>query len=516
MTNQHPDPLSEDAIPEAVASTRSGFSIVWVIPLVAAVIGIWVAYTAYSERGPTITITFESAEGLEAGKTKVKFKDVEVGQVEAIDLGEGLEHVLVTVQMNKGSEPYLTDKTRFWVVRARISAGNVSGLTTLLSGAYIGLDPVEGGEKTRKFTGLETAPIVTTDQPGQHLILKASRRGSLDVGAPVYFRQIKVGEVVSYELAEGGVSVDFKIFINEPHHLQVSENTRFWNASGLDVSLTAEGVVVEMESMVSLLIGGIAFEVPENMRLGKAVPDDSVFTLYDSHADAQVKEVSVRRRYLLYFDSSVRGLTKGAPVEFRGIQLGKVLDIDVEFDAETEEFLIPVLIETEPERLTPVSTLLSEEESLAQLERLVERGLRAQLKTGNLLTGQLYVDLDFYPDAEFAKIDKSGRYPIMPTVPTSIEEITNSVKAVLAKLEDFPLGELGNDLSGVLDNLNTTISQADSTLQTVNRMFAADAPLSQEMQRTLVELAEAARTLRVLADYLDRHPEALIRGKVNP
>ncbi len=516
MTNPHPEPTSEDTIPEAVTATRSGFSIIWFIPLVAALIGAWVAYTALSERGPIITIVFHTAEGLEAGKTKVRFKDVEVGQVEAINLEEDFEHVVVTVQMKRGSEPYLTRRTRFWVVRARISAGNVSGLDTLLRGAYIGLDPVEDGEKTSRFIGLETAPVVTTDQPGQHLILKASRRGSLDVGVPVYFRQIKVGEVVSYELAEGGESVDFRIFINEPHNMQVTENTRFWNASGVDLSLTAEGIEVEMESLVSLLIGGIAFEVPENMRLGKPVPDDSVFTLYDSHGDALVKEVSIRRRYLLYFDSSVRGLSKGAPVEFRGIQLGKVLDIDVEFDAETEEFLIPVLIETEPERLTPVNMLLSEEENLAQMERLVERGLRAQLKTGNLLTGQLYVDLDFYPDAEFAEIDKSGRYPVMPTIPTSIEEMTKSVKAVLKKLENFPLGELGKDLSGTLASLNKAISQADNTLQTVNRMFAADSPLTQELQQTLTELAAAARALRVLADYLDRHPEALIKGKVNP
>ena len=513
MTNPQPDPLSEDAIPEAVASTRSGFSIVWAIPLLAALIGIWVAYTAYSERGPVITITFDTAEGLEAGKTKVKYLNVEVGQVEAIDLGKNSSNVIVTVQMRPNVEPYLTDRTRFWVVRARITAGSVSGLETLLGGAYIGLDPVKDGKATRKFIGLETTPIVTTDQPGQHLTLKASRRGSLDVGAPVYYRQIKVGEVVSYELAKDGESVDFKIFVNEPHHLKVTENTRFWNASGVDVSLTAEGIDVDMESMVSLLVGGIAFEVPESMRLCDPVADDSVFTLYDSHDEALEREVSMKRRYLLYFDSSVRGLSKGARVEFRGIQLGRVLDISIEFDGETERFLIPVLIETEPERLTPVSILHSEEEHLAQLERLVQRGLRAQLKTGNLLTGQLYVDLDIYPDAEPASIDLSGQYPIMPTVPTSMEEITKSVKVVLEKLENFPLDELGKDLIGTLGKLDKTVVEAETTLKTVKHMFAADAPLSQEMQRTLVELAEAARSLRVLADYLERHPEALLKGK---
>jgi paraquat-inducible protein B len=516
MTNPQPDPLSDDAIPQAVATTRSGFSIVWLIPLVAAVIGAWVAWQAYSERGPTITIVFDTADGIVAGKTKVKFKDVEVGQVAAVELEDDIEHVLVTVEMTKGAERYLTDKTRFWVVRAQISAGSVTGLSTLLGGAYIGMDPVEKGKYTKHFTGLETVPVVTTDQPGLHFVLKAERRGSLDIGAPIYYRQIKVGEVVSYELAEDGGSVDFKAFVDAPHHLHVTENTRFWNASGLDVSLTAEGINVDTESLVSLLIGGIAFEVPEYSRLGRPATDNSVFKLYDSHENALVKEVSIKRRYLLYFDGSVRGLSKGAPVEFKGIQLGKVIDIDIEFDAETEAFKIPVLVETEPERLAPLSLLQSEEESLAQMERMVGRGLRAQLKTGNLLTGQLYVDLDFYPDAEPASVEKSGRYPVMPTIPTSIEEITKSVITVLEKLEKFPLGAIGKDLTRTLGTLDKTIVEAEATLGTIKHMFAADAPLSQEMQRTLVELAEAARTLRVLTDYLDRHPEALIRGKANP
>ncbi|MGB5440205.1 MAG: MlaD family protein [Gammaproteobacteria bacterium] len=513
MTSPHPDPLSEDAIPEAVASSRSGFSIVWLIPLVAALIGAWVAWQAYSERGPTITIVFKTAEGLVAGKTKVKFKDVEVGQVASIDLQDDLDNVLVSVEMHKAAGSYLTDKTRFWVVRARISAGNVTGLETLLGGAYIGIDPVEEGEPASHFIGLESAPVVTTDQPGLHFLLKASRRGSLDVGAPIFYRQIKVGEVEGYELSEDGETVDFKVFVYDPHHVHVTENTRFWNASGLDVSMTAEGVKVDMESMVSLLIGGIAFEVPAYKRLGRPASNNSVFTLHETHEQALVKEVSVTRKYLLYFDGSVRGLSKGAPVEFRGIQMGKVIDIDIEFNAETEQFLIPVLIETEPERLAPMSFLQSEEESLARMERLVERGLRAQLKTGSLLTGQLYVDLDFYPDAEQVSIVKSGRYPVMPTIPSSIEEITNSVVAILEKLEDFPLDQLGKDFTVTLGKLDKTIVEAETTLETIKYMFAADAPLSQELQHTLMELSEAARTLRVLADYIDRHPEALIRGK---
>ena len=236
MTDKAAGKMPDDDIPEAVVKPRSGISIVWIIPIVAALIGAWVAYKSYSEIGPTIFITFENAEGLVAGKTKVKFKDVEVGLVKAVDIEKDLKHVLVTVEMHKDAKSYLTEKTRFWIVRARISAGGVTGLGTLLGGAFIAIDPVNGGTFVKNYIGLESVPVVTTDQPGQHFQLKATRRGSLDVGAPIYFRQIKVGEVVSYQLSENGGSVDFKIFVNEPHQLKVMENTRFWNASGLDVS----------------------------------------------------------------------------------------------------------------------------------------------------------------------------------------------------------------------------------------------------------------------------------------
>ena len=514
MTNPAAEQSPGAAIPEAVVSTHSGISIVWLIPIVAAVIGAWVAYKTYSEIGPTITITFDTAEGLVAGKTKVKFKNVDVGLVQDVDLADDLKTVHVTAQMHKGSKKYLTEKTRFWVVRARITAGSVSGLETLLAGAYIGMDPVNGGKFVSKYKGLEKYPIVTTGQPGQHFILKASRRGSLDIGAPIYFRQIKVGEVVSYELAKDGNSVDFKVFINEPHHLKVTENTRFWNASGIDVSLTAAGFNVEMESAVSLLIGGIAFEVPDYEPEGEVADENTVFTLFGDHKSALEKIATITERSLLYFEGSVRGLSKGAPVEFRGIEIGKVLDIDAKFDEQTDKFLIPVLIEIEPEklgeRLTEAPTL---EERVARLDKVVALGLRAQLKTGNLLTGQLYVDLNFYPDLPQQEVTLSGKHPQIPTIPTSLDEITRSVKGLLEKLNRFPIDKVGNDLTKSLASLNKTIIQADETLKTVDAMFAADAPLPQELQQALQELTEAARSLRVLADYLERHPEALLKGK---
>jgi paraquat-inducible protein B len=520
MTNPQPEQQPSDAIPEAVVMTRSGVSIVWLIPLIAALIGGWLAWKAFSEQGPTITVSFKSAEGLEAGKTKIRYKDVEVGQVEKIDLSDDLTHVIVTAKLVKGAGDYLTEKTRFWVVRASVRAGQVSALGTLLSGAYIGIDPVTGGKSARHFQGLETPPVITTGLPGHHFILKASRRGSLEVGAPVYYRQIQVGEVVAYDIGEDAESIDFKVFIHSPYDQKVSENTQFWNASGLDVSVTAEGIKVDTESLVSILIGGIAFGASNSEAAGAVAQEGQVFHLYENREAAQKKEYAEKRRFLLYFDGSVRGLSPGAPVEFRGIQIGQVVDVKLEINVATRKFQIPVLIDLEPQRVTPSGQLPPDWARLDKQERqnrifdqLVAQGMRAQLKTGNLLTGKLIVDMDIYEKVKPTAIDYSGTYPVMPTVPTSLEEISSRVATILDKLDQFPIDKIGKNMDATLEGLQLTVTQTQKTLLALEKTLSTDSPLQQQLQGTLEELSGAARSLRLLADYLERNPEAILRGK---
>jgi paraquat-inducible protein B len=279
MNEQQMDETAASGSARAVVKPKKSVSIVWIVPLVALLIGGWLAYRAITEKGPTITITFKSAEGLEAGKTKIKFKDVEVGQVEEIRLSPDLSQVMVTAQLTKDAKDYLSENTRFWVVRARVVGGGVSGLGTLFSGAYIGMDPGKPGKTVRSFKGLETPPIVTTDLPGRHFMLRAERLGSLDIGKPVYFRQIQVGQVVAYELQKDGQAIDIKIFIHAPHHESVRKNTRFWNAGGLDVSVDAGGIKVNTESFVTIMIGGIAFETPMDSDPGPAAQEEEVFRL---------------------------------------------------------------------------------------------------------------------------------------------------------------------------------------------------------------------------------------------
>ncbi|MEE4377523.1 MAG: MlaD family protein, partial [Candidatus Competibacteraceae bacterium] len=461
-----------------------------------------------------------------------------------------------TAQLVKRVAHYLTDQTRFWVVRARVSAGQVSGLSTLLGGAYIGIDPVEKGERTSSYAGLEIPPVVTTDEPGRHFMLHADELGSLEVGGPIYFRKIRVGEIVAYELDNNGRSVDIEIFIQAPHHERITTNTRFWDTSGIDVSLSASGLEIETSSMVSLLIGGIGFENPPGQEPGNPVEDGAVFDLYAKRSEAFAKSPASTSQWLLNFTGSVRGLEVGAPVEFRGIKLGRVTDVKLLVDPDMANLRIPVLIEIAPQQIK----LIGETEAFYHStdfenkqhifwNQLVAKGLRAQLKTGSLITGALFIDLDLHPKAKQQSIVWEGEYPELPTIPTPLEELSNALSNALQKFEQLPLEKMSEEiqqalaalsrsavqLEALMLNLNKkvapelgatltqtrktlgaatkTFSTAEQTLKTAEEAIAPNSTLQLEIQGLLRELRSAARSIRVMADYLERHPESLIQGK---
>ncbi|KPK39436.1 MAG: hypothetical protein AMJ69_05635 [Gammaproteobacteria bacterium SG8_47] len=529
-------------MPTAVVEARKGLTLssVWIVPIVAAVIGLWLVYQALTQEGPTIQITFAGAEGIEAGKTKIRYKDVEVGEVSDVALLADLKGVVVSAKMHKSIESFLTSDTRFWVVRARLSVGGVSGLGTLLSGAYIAMDPGDGRAGRREFVGLEEPPALAQDRPGRMFNLRADSLGSLDVGSPLYFRQIKVGQVVEYHLDPGGAGVDISIFVDSPYDQFVRTATRFWNASGVDVQLSADGLEVNTGSLVSILIGGIAFEtLPEDLAAPLA-PADHGFELYYGRSEALEADLTEKRTWLLQFDGSVRGLKVGAPVEFRGIPMGRVTKVEMVFDPAREEFRIPVLVDLYTDRVG-VAEGYDREEVLRGVDRdrvmadWVEGGLRAQLKTGNLLTGQLFVDLEFFPDAAPAQVKREGKYPELPTIPAPLQQITERALAVLAKVEAMPFDEIAANLNTVLKRVNatlveletvaqgfsgsvqpelvTTLKEMQATLERAERFMRDDAPAQRDLRATLREVAEAARAVRLLAEQLERQPESLLRGK---
>ncbi|MEX3938911.1 intermembrane transport protein PqiB [Paraburkholderia sp. BR10937] len=523
-------------LPEAkpVRGSRWRMQIVWLVPIVAVLIGGWLAAKAIIEEGPTITISFKTGDGLEAGKTKIKYKDVDIGVVKAVTLSPDHKRVIATGELVKDAASMLVDNTRFWVVRPRISGGTVSGLGTLLSGSFVGMDEGNSGKARHDFVGLEVPPVIPSDIPGREFVLHSVNMGSLDVGSPVFFRRLQVGQIASYEMDPNGKGVTLRVFVNAPYDRFVRSDTRFWHASGLDVSLSPDGVQINTQSVVSMLIGGVAFEMPDDASSESPEADaESKFELYATHADAMKVHDRIVDTYVVTFYDSVRGLTVGAPVDFRGVVIGEVTRIYTRFDPVKKQFSIPVEINLYPERFTsrfengqPAGRLTAQPHQLAEF--LVASGFRFQLRSGNPLTGQLYVAFDVFPDAPKAKIDWARTPPEMPTVPRTLQSLQDSLTRLLAKLNGIPFEAIGANAQRTLQSANDvmaklgtdvvpqahdTLSAAKSTLNSATDALQPDSQLQQNTSDAMRELARTAASVRMLTDYLERHPEAVVQGK---
>jgi paraquat-inducible protein B len=535
---------------------RGRVSAVWLIPLFAALVAVGIAVNRILKEGPTITVLFKSAEGVEAGKTQIKYKDVKIGEVSAVELHDDFSKVLVTAKIDKHAEDLMVKDAGFWVVQPRVTLSGVSGLGTLLSGNYIGFERGKSTQRHRRFIGLEVAPAITIDQPGKQFELTAADMGSLGIGSPIYFRRLKVGQVIASKLAADGDSVRFKVFVNAPYDRFISAETRFWNASGLDVSLGADGVDVRTESLTSLLIGGVAFETPTFAAEGEPAAADSSFPLFADRATAMKQPEAIARHYVLYFDDSLRGLSVGAPVTLLGLKAGEVTDVGFDLDPEALVLRGRVEFVAYPERLIAhLQTLQAaeteqvvsnERQSHAFLQRLIEeRGLRGQLRSGSLITGKLYVAFDYVKDAPKVKIDWGVPMPVIPTVPSTLPNLEDKVTGILDKVDKIPFEAIGNELKQVLATIDNAIKDIDKAVEHIDTgvtpelnssliefrralasadrvlknadatLVGPDAPGQIELSNALQEVARAARGVRVLADYLERNPSALIRGKGN-
>jgi paraquat-inducible protein B len=581
-----------DSVPEAINVSKSRFSIVWIIPLLALMLGGWLTYEYLQEKGTVVQIEFRSADGLSAGKTKIKYKDVEVGIVDDISFSRNLSSVIVTATITSNMRKHLNPETRFWVVRARVAAGEVTGLGTLLSGAYIGMEPGESKEKIQKsFKGLDKPPLLFIEDHGTLYTLSTDTLASFEAGAPIYYRRFRVGEVLSYTLNKLGTEFSIEIFVKAPYDQLIFENTQFWNASGIDVKLSADGFEMQTESMITLLLGGLAFDNLEKEK-GPQAQAGTQFTLYDNRqAAANAEHTKESQQYRLYFDSSARGLSVGAPVTVRGIPFGRVTDVALEYDLRDKSFKVPVTFESERHRLVIVGKK-SADDTPPTAADLVSHGLRAQLRSGNLLTGQMLIDFDVYPDAEPVEVRYEGEYIVLPTIATSLDSIKHSLFDLMGKLGKMPLDEIGinlnnilkgadelihsddvsdilasinqasaqlnssaeglnalinstdvetilrnfsqasvqinssaegidtlvrsADVKAILSNINQASVQLKQTLVQANEVTAGlteDSTVYQEVLRTLRELSGAARSLRQMAEVLERNPEALLKGK---
>jgi paraquat-inducible protein B len=548
-------------------SRLNSISLIWIVPIVALIVGTVLAVRAALQTGPTITIEFGNAEGIEAGRTELRYKEVVIGRVVNVSLGRGGQQVLVTASLDRSASGIAVEDSSFWVVRPRIGTAGVTGLGTLFSGSYIGVDAGASDETRRQFKGLETPPFVLRGEPGRSFVLDAADLGSLEVGSPVYYRRARVGRVVGHALDAVRDKLEVRVFIEAPNERLVTRDSRFWNASGVDFDVDAGGFRASAQSIASVLAGGIAFANPDGVPLGEAAPEEQRFALFETREAALAPPDGAPQRVRVVFEQSVRGLEPGAPVDLLGVDIGTVRSVTLQAGPRDGRPAVEVLADVYPSRLGPLRRQFvaagetDEKANAAFIRRLVEGGLRAKVQTGNLLTGNLYVALDFTPKAGKAGVDDGAAALTIPSAPgggfadlqpqlaeilgkinkvrfdeigQSLERTLKSANAVTHTLQETlkSAGTASRSLQQTLDTANSairqlspdaqraladvrqTLQQAQAALASLERNVAQpDAPLQRNANQALAELQRAAQALRLLGDYLQRHPEALLRGK---
>jgi paraquat-inducible protein B len=558
MSDQHPTAVVRPGIDH-----RRRVSLIWAIPVVTVIIGGWLAWRTLSDRGPLITITFETAEGLQAKQSHVRHKDVDMGVVEKVGLTPDLKRVQVTVRMNREAEPLLTDNAQFWVVRPRFFAGAISGLQTLFSGSYIDLLPsAEGGEYKRDFVGLENPPVLQSDVPGRTFLLQAKRIGSLNLGSPIMFRDLEVGEVLGWDVGEMARNVTVHAFVREPFDKYVHENSLFWNASGAKFQLGANGLQVQVESLRAVVLGGIAFETPDDPHITTESEADHAFTLYPSEDAADSSAFKRSVPFVANFSSSVSGLTAGSAVTLRGLKIGEVSGVSLVYDQAQDNVVAPVHFTLEPERIAMLE-LPSGGDLDTRMRALVHRGLRVKLETGNILTGQKQLAMDIYHDAGPGELGKQDDAYVIPVLGGSAEDVATAATNLVNRLNDIPFESIGNNLNQTLAGVNAlvndkqlgesvaalratlastqvlvnnlnhgltpamqrlpaiasgledSVKQTDKLIGSLESGYGGDSRFNRDVSRMMMQLSDAARSIRVLADLLSRHPEALIRGRTD-
>jgi paraquat-inducible protein B len=543
-------------VPRATTRRSRRISVIWVIPLVAVAIGAWLAWDTWSKQGPTIRISFDSGEGLQAGQSQLKYRDIVFGTVKSLELAPDRTHVVVTVATTHQAEPLLTDKTIFWVVKPRIFAGNVSGLETLLSGSYIGMMPGQtGGKEQRKFVGQEDPPILQTNVPGHTFMLKAKKLGSISVGSPVFFRDLNVGEVLGWDIADMAEYVTIRAFVRGPYDSYVHDETRFWNASGVSVKLGGTGIDVQLESLKALLLGGIAFETPAAEIHTAVTAENHVFPLFTDRDAANNASYTRKIPVISYFPGSVKGLAPGSEVTMHGLQVGYVTEVRLEYDRAKDIIVAPVRYEIEPERIVGVGQRVFKTDR-ESVEAVLSKGLRASLQSASLITGQQVVALDFVLDAPPATVTmEEGDFVLPTTEGGGFAGLASSANDLLGKVNAIPFDQIGKSLNGILKSVNDmtqgpqmkkaltdlsamiasaqgmiqrldtkqlpeltaglekTLTSANKLVLSLDSGYGDNTKFNRDLDRLMAQTTDAVRSIRALTDLLARHPEALIKGR---
>lgn len=497
---------------EVIVRETKKLPAIWIVPLIALMLGIWMAVSNYLTRGPEITITFPTAEGIEAGKTKIKALSVDVGIVETVQLSKDLKNVKVIARIQHKAAALLREDSSFWVVRPRIGTSGVSGLNTLLSGAYIELAPGNAKQGARSFKGLDEAPTTAPTVPGLHLTLFSDEANSVSVGDPVLHRGYRVGRVENTKFDAETQKLNINIFIESPYDNLVSNLTRFWNSSGITFQASASGIKLQTSSLESLLVGGVAFDLPNGASAGEKVEDYYEFKLYADAASINENPYQHYEPYILLFDTSVYGLVEGAPVLYRGLRIGTVMGVSFKYlhidETRTKDRSpqIPVLIHLEPGRWLGKDTQQAKIKAVADIEKSVTAGMRATLTTGNLLTGALIVSFDFFEQTDQASIKLLGDYKSIPTVSTGLGHIQSKFSRLLDKFNELPLNPVLQETNTTMEQITKTLISADLSIKELTNILenSDTQQLPESFNNTLAELQTTLQGISPDSDlYLD-------------
>jgi paraquat-inducible protein B len=485
-------------------------------------------------------------------------------ELKSLEFTKDRRKVLVSISTTAQAEPFLTEGTQFWVVKPRLFAGNISGFNTLLSGAYVGLLPGDAAAKAeRTFVGREEPPLLDSGVPGKTFLLKTEQLGSVNLGSPVFYRGLSVGQVLGWDIGDMAESVTIHAFVRSPFDSYVHDQTRFWNASGVSVKLGGAGVDMQVESLRALLLGGVAFETPASGPSSEVSGENHEFPLFANQDAAKAASYSRKIPLLVYFSSSVRGLAPGSDVVMHGLTVGRVTDVRLSYDPAKDTVVAPVRLEIEPERVVGIGRQVTKNVD-AMVQTLAAKGLRATLQSGNLLTGEMLVSLDVVPDAPAATVTMEDGAFVFPTsdsgglaglqasagdllrnvnaipfasigqslnaMTKNMSELTNgpqlqqALTALAAtmmeaqsamKTLDTDMGPFMKQLPEIAASLQTTLKQSNLLMRSVDTGYGSDTQFHRDLDRLMAQLNDAVRSFKGLADLLTRHPEALVRGRTD-
>lgn len=528
-----------DVASSAKHSAIGRISPLWFVPIITLLVGVWMVYYNWSNQGPLITITLETANGLEEGKTKIKTRNVEVGKVEKIMLNESFDGVIVKARMNANVKSLLNDSANFWVVQPTIGFSGVSGLGTLISGQYIEFTAGKGGKRARKFAALQKPPLTPIGTPGLHVTLNTDEDISFTEGDIIHFKGLKVGKIEDVFFNFSERMIYYNAFIEAPYHQLITSNTRFWNSTGIAAQVTTEGLSIHTGPLASLLAGGVSFSVPDGEPLGEPVTDRQFFYIYPNHSSIHEKQYVFSIQYVMMVDSSVAGLRSGSPVLYRGIQVGSVLRTD--YIAEDRNLLdrdmkIPIFIEIKPGRLGLPDSQDGRARAEQDIVHWLKQGLSASIESRNILLGQQQIKLDYSAEHASQELGHFNGMVIIPTARDGFSKVADNVGELVAKLNDLPIEALGDNLAGLLSEgqealgqinllaqsgekivnevsqqqLVASLAEAITGVDKLSQSFSDGSETNRDLQRLLESMATAFEELRPLLSELKNKPNGLI------